>query len=140
MLVTKNDKVVCFDVDDTLVMWSWPEKFNDRVVIINNYGHNTSLVPHEKHIALMKQFKARGYYVIVWSQGGFEWANAVVEALDLTAFVDEVKTKPKWYVDDLGSHIWMTRSYFDMDGNCLADNPYVEFKDEDEDRETHDHG
>lgn len=124
MKITENDNVVCFDVDDTLVMWSWPEKFNDDVITFNNFGHDVQLVPHKKHIELMKQFKARGHYVIVWSQGGYEWAKAVCETLQIERFVDEVKTKPKWIVDDLPPSVWMTRSYMDLDGKRIHSDPY----------------
>lgn len=120
MRVTENDNVVCFDVDDTLVMWSWPEEFNSQVVTFNNFGFPANLVPHQKHIELLKQFKARGHYVIVWSQGGWEWAQEVVRLLGLEGFVDEVKTKPKWIVDDLPASAWVKRSWMDLLGNRLA--------------------
>jgi hypothetical protein len=142
MVVTKNDNVVCFDVDDTLIMWSWPAEFNDDVITFDNWGHNVQLVPHKKHIELMKQFKARGHYVVVWSQGGFAWAKAVCETLGITHLVDEVKTKPKWCIDDLAPAVWLTRSYMNLHGERQFNDPYgaqgysspqEQVKDEDED-------
>lgn len=143
MNVTRNDNVVYFDVDDTLVMWSWAAEFNDQVITFDNWGHAVQLVPHKKHIELMRQFKARGHYVIVWSQGGYAWAEAVCKTLGIEHLVDEVKTKPKWIIDDLSPSVWMTRSYMDLNGKRLLDDPYgagrgysspqEQFKDEDED-------
>ena len=80
----------------------------------------------------MREFKARGHYVIVWSQGGWEWAEAVVKALGLEDLVDEVKTKPQWMVDDICPSIWSSRSYMDLDGNRLAygRNPIEELDEE----------
>jgi hypothetical protein len=91
----------------------------------------------------MRQFKARGHYVVVWSQGGYAWAEAVCKTLGIESLVDEVKTKPKWCIDDLAPAVWMTRSYMDLNGKRLFDDPYgagrgysspqEQFKDEDED-------
>ena len=120
MIVTRNDNVVCFDVDDTLVMWSWESRFNEQSIVFDNFGYETRLLPHQKHIDLMKQFKARGHYVIVWSQGGYEWAASVVKTLQLESYVDEVKTKPKWVIDDLPPGAWLTRSYMDLDGKRIS--------------------
>ena len=88
----------------------------------------------------MRQFKARGHYVVVWSQGGYQWARAVCETLGITDLVDEVKTKPKWIIDDLPPSVWMTRSYMDLSGKRMNgdqyngySSPQEQFKDEDED-------
>lgn len=120
MKVTENDNVVCFDVDETLVMWSWPPQFDGDTIQFDNFGYKTTLLPHQKHIDLMKQFKARGHYVIVWSQGGYQWAREVVKTLGIEDYVDEVKTKPKWCVDDLPPQAWMTRSYMNLDGKRIS--------------------
>jgi len=116
MKVTENDNIITVDVDDTLVIWNIPAGREGECVLFNNFGYAEWLLPHQAHIRLLKQFKVRGHYIIVWSQGGYQWAKAVVEALGLTEWVDEVKTKPKWYIDDLPSNSWMRRTYLDLDG------------------------
>jgi FMN phosphatase YigB (HAD superfamily) len=135
MKVTENDNIVTFDVDDTLVMWDIIPELMHKAIKFNNFGYETMLIPHEPHIKLLKQFKARGQYVIVWSQGGYQWAREVVKTLGLEDWVDEVKTKPKWIVDDLPAAAWTKRSYLDaVTGKRVKCNDVVEvdFNDNDD--------
>jgi phosphoserine phosphatase len=110
MQVIENEQVICFDVDDTLVKWGdnymHPHKNKagtiDAIDFIDPYDNSVLyLIPHLKHIALLKKMKGRGYYVRVWSAGGVKWAEAVIRKLELESFVDSVETKPIKYVDDL---------------------------------------
>lgn len=100
MYVNRNDQIVEVDVDGTLVLWNHPHP-------------NTSIngVPcriHTKHVEAIKQFHARGQYVIVWSDGGHEWASFVVHFLNLQTYVDEVRSKSKWHFDDKPQSEWNT--------------------------------
>lgn len=116
----KNENIVAYDVDDTLVMW---DHLFDRPhdnglgeqaqAFIDPYDNSTNyLFPHKKHIALLRKHKGRGCYVRVWSAAGVEWAEAVIKQLGLEEFVDSVETKPSKYVDDLpGNEILGTRIY-----------------------------
>jgi phosphoserine phosphatase len=105
MKVIRATRSVFFDVDDTLVIWDWKKLNPDGVGLIQV---GTELVmPHQRHIELMKQFKARKHTVVVWSQGGHEWAEAVCKALGIEDVVDFVMDKPNWYVDDLHATAWM---------------------------------
>lgn len=107
---------VFWDVDDTLVKWgnATPEEMNDAIpitcpissaiideedVIVQPWTEY--LRPHKKHIAQIKLHKMRGHRNIVWSAGGAEWAEAVVQALGIEEYVDIVMGKPSWYYDDL---------------------------------------
>lgn len=100
--------MVPFDCDDTLVMWHLDDK-SKNIPIESPYekGLTYFLTPHEKHIRLMKDYKARGFTIVVWSAGGVEWAETVVKALKLEEYVDAVFTKPCRYVDDLKCNEWM---------------------------------
>jgi phosphoserine phosphatase len=120
MNTIENDNVVCFDVDDTLVMWSIPTERAHEAITFDNFGYATELLPHLKHVELLKQFKVRGHYVVVWSQGGYQWAREVVKTLGIEKYVDSVMTKPKWIVDDLPPGAWLTRSYMDLDGKRIS--------------------
>jgi hypothetical protein len=111
MKTIRATRLVCFDVDDTLVLWDWRELDPEGKDLIDikspNAGTSISVLPHKRHIELLKQFKVRGHTVIVWSQGGHEWAEAVCIALGIENCVDFAMDKPNWYVDDLNASAWM---------------------------------
>lgn len=110
MKVIKNELMVFFDVDDTLVLWVDDHHMlkPGRVKIINPYDNSTVYLDvHKKHTELIKHYKGRNYTVVVWSAGGYRWANTVIETLGLTDHVDFVMTKPVKYIDDLPSNEWM---------------------------------
>lgn len=113
MHVIEDENVVCFDVDDTLVMWNSKCVPTHKIDILCPYSNSFNfLKPHMAHIDLLKKYKGRGLTVVVWSAGGYKWAEAVVKALELEAFVDYVMTKPSKIVDDLmPNEIFTTRIY-----------------------------
>lgn len=86
MIVLRSDKVLYCDVDDTLIMWA---------------PTGASYTPHQAHIDMIKKFKTRGQKVVVWSAGGYEWAEKIVKELGLETYVDMVLCKPAWWADDL---------------------------------------
>ena len=86
MLVIQSDKTLFVDVDNTLVLWD---------------EAHTTYRPHQRHIDMMKKFHARKQPIIVWSAGGYEWAQRVVRELGLENIVTAVMSKPAWYIDDL---------------------------------------
>ena|SRR5271157_4505709 len=127
MIIETNENIVCFDVDDTLVMWEIPPGREKDCVLFNSFGTAEWLLPHGPHIKMMKQFKARGQKVIVWSQGGAQWAAEVIKSLKLEEFVDVVMTKPKWIIDDKAAAEWMQRSYLTIDGVRVKCKDNIEF-------------
>lgn len=115
MLVVPGENIVAFDVDETLVMWSdkFSQPHENSIGFKDPYDDSTNyLLPHIKHIDLLKKYKGRGLTVIVWSAGGVEWARSVVKTLELETYVDLVITKPNKLVDDLTpSEIFPCRIY-----------------------------
>lgn len=117
MQVVDNDHVVMFDVDDTLIMWLWDQFERQQLdaegalVDIKMHGHVTCVKPHKQHIELLKKYKAKGKFIIVWSASGYEWAHEVIKTLGLESHVDLVLTKPRKYIDDLDANEWMRRVY-----------------------------
>lgn len=111
MQVIKSSRIIMFDVDDTLVIWDWKEAgaTEDQLVSIMNPDANVKelVLPHLRHIRLLRQFKARGHTVVVWSQGGHAWAESVCKTLGIDSIVDIVMDKPNWYVDDLPCEAFM---------------------------------
>ena len=114
MKVIKSHRIVFIDVDDTLVIWDWKDISPDGIGLITVSdpvsGFTQQLLPHERHINLLKQFKARGHTVVVWSQGGYSWADTVVKALGLEELVDVVMSKPDWYIDDIPAAAFMGKN------------------------------
>ncbi len=111
--VIVSENIITFDVDDTLVMWDDPYRpADDKLEFTSVSGTTYYLKPHAKHIELLKDHFNRGYFVIVWSAGGYEWANDVLTTLNLNAYRHLVMSKPTKYVDDLpGNEILGTRIY-----------------------------
>ena len=88
------------DVDGTLVHHvekNTPKKFT---IDCPYTGEKVYLLPDEAHIRLLKRNKAQGSTIVVWSHGGVKWAKVVVEALDLTEYVDAIIPKLERYMDD----------------------------------------
>ena len=128
MVVIENEKCIFFDCDDTLIMWESQyvkedDDGNLNTVNIASPFYSPSmyattapiyeLVPHKKHIQSLKDCKQKNKNtVVVWSAGGWQWAEAVVKALGIEEFVDAVMEKPTMYVDDLPCKEFMgTRVY-----------------------------
>lgn len=114
MKVISQESTVFIDCDDTLVLWGKIPKGRKAVKVISPHdGKEEILGIHAGHIKILKDRKARGSYIVVWSAGGFAWANAVVKALGLEQYVDLVMTKPHAYIDDkkaeefMGEHIYL---------------------------------
>lgn len=93
-----------FDVDQTLLIW---KKDHDKpgpnkIEIADPYDayKTVFLKPHQVHCRLLRQYKGRGFTVIVWSKAGYAWAETAVKVLDLEKYVDYVMTKPDRHIDD----------------------------------------
>ena len=115
MKVIEADKIVFFDCDDTLVMWGH-ENHPDAVTFKDIYDPNPdavyALVPHQRHVKMVSTYKQHNYTVVVWSQGGWQWAKEVVRVLGLEDKVDLVMSKPDVYIDDIEASKFMQRKYF----------------------------
>jgi hypothetical protein len=111
MKIIKTENPLPVDVDDTLILYTAPEgQEEDYIYVIDPYEEEEVKVkvwPHKPHIKILKDKKSRRSKIIVWSQSGYEWAAAVIEALGLEDYIDYVMCKPKEYMDDLDSSAWM---------------------------------
>lgn len=95
MQVIKNELVVCCDVDGTII------KPDQKGGISLPYGSGIQTYsPIMAHVDLIKEYKKRGFTVIVWSMAGQAHAQRVVEALKLERWVDIVMCKPTKHIDD----------------------------------------
>lgn len=110
---TKTEKMYYFDCDDTLVMWGKISPNTVEVKLDNTFTEY--LVPHKKHIELLKSRKEKGDTIVVWSAGGYDWAEAVVKALEIEEFVDIVMSKPFYVIDDLPVNEMHRRIYLEFE-------------------------
>lgn len=119
MKVIENELIVVCDVDETLVLHNVDSPYSGKspkLITCPYSGDTLRVYPHTAHINMIKDKKTRGWTVIVWSQGGYKWAEAVVKALNLQDSVDLILTKPNCYVDDLPAEAWIgSRIYLKPD-------------------------
>lgn len=96
--ILDSTKLIACDVDNTLLfsLREYPHEVTHEVVKING----RKFWVHNPHIEMLKDFKARGHSIMVWSAGGAEWAELAVKALKLEEIVDFVCAKPDWIIDD----------------------------------------
>ncbi len=110
MQVVRSENIVCVDVDDTLVLWDNTHK-RTLSMFEPVLGEMIKIAPHWPNIRLLKEKSLRGATVVVWSQGGYKYAEAIVRVLKLEAYVDYVMSKPSVVIDDLPVDMWMPRSF-----------------------------
>ena len=115
----KDGNVFASDVDDTLVMWADPKNFPGKEVTITTNGFPEVAAINEYALEHLKKMKRRGYSVVVWSAGGSDWAEAVVQALGIEEYVDVVSPKFTDHLDDVRDPVdkigrW---AYIDPHGN-----------------------
>lgn len=108
MQVIKDHRLICVDVDETLLLFDWKDYTSDESKLVDVNGYK--VLPNERNIDLIKRFKVRGFTIIVWSAGGWEWGQTVVNLLQLQSYVDIIMSKPSWYIDDLPANVWMGKN------------------------------
>ena len=118
MVVIRSDKTVWCDVDDTLVGWGQPPEGRSKTLAIKCGEFVDTHWIIEENVEALKLHKSRGHKIIVWSMGGYEWAEAVVKALELDNIVDLVCSKPTWVIDDLEPRVWMPKAKFGNKDPC----------------------
>jgi len=104
MKVIKNENMVHVDIDDTILLWDNPTVNGPGKLHIQFAGGTVFLTPHHYHVALLKTYKERGYYVVFWSANGWAHAERAVTALELQDIADgehgHIQSKPCKYLDD----------------------------------------
>ena len=125
MISLESEPLIFFDVDDTILIWDdqCMQYDETRIAIRDPYNDKIKayyyLIPHKKHIDILKDHAQKGYSIVVWSSGGALWAKAAVEALGLTDVVTLTMAKPTKYCDDLPANETLTTNVFvkDLDDN-----------------------
>lgn len=107
-----NERIIMIDVDDTLVLHEFDKTLPGKYVRIpdpitpNAY---IELRVHEPMVRLVKEEAARGSQLLIWSRGGFQWAENVARALEFDKLQGEILilTKPFAYFDDSDVSSWL---------------------------------
>ncbi len=110
MKVNKSEQVICVDIDDTLIIWGEFDKSKHKFIIVvdPHTGKHLELRVHEPHLKIIESRLVRGALLIVWSAGGYAWAEAVLQGLYLQYNESiHVYSKPIAYVDDKKANEWM---------------------------------
>lgn len=122
MIYIDSQTTAFFDCDDTLIMHDNTKPYDLAISDPYEEGFIINCRVHQRHLKLLKDFKARGYVIVVWSAGGAPWAKAVVDALGIQAHVNLVMSKPLKYVDDLhADKILGSRIYLNEEGALEVD-------------------
>lgn len=103
MNIVKSEQVIMVDCDDTLVLHDVDAHPTlPKVLVHDPYAHKSQLVAvHLPHVLLIRERAKRGAHIVVWSAGGWQWAKAVVAALELNDCVASCMSKPIAIIDDL---------------------------------------
>jgi hypothetical protein len=110
MIVFGTEQLLCCDIDGTLLMWGKEyQRAGNKTVFIDPYtDKQVSVTVNRANFKVFKDRLTRGAKFIVWSQSGFPWAKACMEAL---GFQDNpniiVTSKPIAYIDDKECSKWM---------------------------------
>jgi len=108
-VLNTNENIHLVDVDDTLVSFIPLEGAPELTIEFDGRLHTFYVIENEVKNVIYA--KLRGHFVRVASQGGYAWAQLIVDRLGLGPYVDSIETKPKWYHDDLPADAWMTRVF-----------------------------
>lgn len=112
-MLIKSEQLRMFDVDGTLVYeptYVLGESNIDVYDVIS--GKMITRAINLAMVRLLIEEHHRGSYIVVWSRGGWEWAQAVITALDLTHEVRLIMSKPMVYFDDQDVSAWMKDRVF----------------------------
>lgn len=118
---SNQETVVAVDVDETLILHDtqgFTKEFLEQsgiqfVNVQDPYdGATRSFIVHEKHVKLLKDNKLRGFHIVVWSNNGKAWSQAVVNALNLNEFVDDCMAKPVKLIDDVSPNEFMPKPVY----------------------------
>ncbi len=103
MKVNRQELVVWIDTDNTIIK----RVDYSSTLVLDYYGQSYFAEPIYKNIEFIKSLKTRGYYLIVHSNNGYQWAETVCIALGLDSIIDEVYTKPAKVIDDEPVNSWI---------------------------------
>lgn len=116
MKIINSEQLICADVDDTVIIWSDPVTIENEANLVQFYDPYEKctkwVLSHPAHIKIIKDRKARGATIILWSQSGYEWAVQAAKACGLLEHVDYCASKPVAIIDDKPASAWLQERIF----------------------------
>lgn len=115
--VIANENIKVCDIDDTLIITKTGLLEHRHVDVLDPVnGTMLTFRVHEPNVRLIKEELQRGAHVLVWSRGGWNWANNVISALGIDSKNITVLSKPLVYFDDKDVQHWLKdRVWLDPD-------------------------
>jgi FMN phosphatase YigB (HAD superfamily) len=128
MIVIPGNRIVYCDVDSTILDWDSTQEDKEKNGVLftcpgsmvydpedgSEIGFagewSELLVPNWPQIEQLKKHRLRHHTVVVWSSGGYDWAETAVRTLKLEQYVDVVISKPVWLYDDLQPSEFMPKA------------------------------
>lgn len=107
MKIIPNQKVIMVDCDETLILWSIANAPKEKLITLSINELSAAVLPHQKNINLFIKLAKMNYSMCVWSRTGFDWAEAIVKALNLEQYTTLCLSKPLFYLDDAPAESWM---------------------------------
>lgn len=116
MKIIDSEQLICVDCDETLLLWDTPvtpDNEKNVVTFFDPYaGYQVSVLTHPAHIKIVKDRKARGATIILWSQSGYQWAMQTAKACGLLEHVDYCASKPIAIIDDKPAADWLQEQIY----------------------------
>ncbi len=112
MTVLREENIVLFDVDSTLIMHDLPscipKEEELRIVDPLDTAKVITVRINQPMVRLLREEHYRGSYILVLSRGGYQWATNVIRALGFSNW-DKlmVLSKPLAYFDDKPVQEWL---------------------------------
>lgn len=117
MKVIRHENVVLFDIDSTLIMHVDPNDYYEAELIEVGDPLNPlktiRVLPNAPMIRLLQEEHHRGSFIVIWSRGGYEWAESVVFALGFDKWEKlVVMSKALAYFDDKPVEEWLSHRVY----------------------------
>lgn len=111
--VVQSENLVAFDVDQTLVLETNDlNNPNHKIMDFNFYGQTRTYRVATKTVDFLKSLHSRGYFIIIWSGNGYQWAHEVAKKLDLLDHKHIIMSKLTKLVDDKDVTDWMPKRIY----------------------------
>lgn len=123
--MSKEFMIYC-DVDKTLIKkagiqdYRWPENSFTIATAPKQFFLEDSGLAHldgvydvlNGNVKILREFKSRGYGIVIWSARGSAWSKKIAEHLNLEDVADFYLAKPARYIDDKPASEFMGEPLF----------------------------